>query len=76
MKRGRSLAANTLATAARIERIGAEPVDRLGGKGDDLAPRQRFGGAAMDSFVAATIGMVSGQGLVQLAYLFHFACYH
>ena len=41
LKRGRSLAANTLATARRVERIGAEPVDRLGRKGDDLGPRDR-----------------------------------
>ena len=35
-----------LGDGARIERIGPEPVDRLGGKSDDLAASQRLRGLA------------------------------
>ena len=31
-----------LGHGARIERIGAEPIDRLGGKGDDIAAGERL----------------------------------
>ena len=40
-----------------------------------ISPRAKASAARlMDSFVAARIGMVNEQGLVQFAYLFHFAC--
>ncbi len=40
---GPLLGGEHLGDGARIERIGADPVDRLGGKGHDLAAGKRLG---------------------------------
>ena len=45
------LGGKDLGDSGGVERIGAEPVHRLGGKGDDLAPRQGFRGAADGLFI-------------------------
>ena len=37
------LGGEDLGDGGRVERIGAEPIDRLGGEGDDVAPSERFG---------------------------------
>jgi hypothetical protein len=68
------LAAKTLATAEASSALAPRPYTVSVGKAT-ISPRARASAVRlMDSLLAATIGMVNEQGLVQFAYLFHFAC--
>ena len=46
-----------LGDGARIERIGAEPIDGLGRKGDDIAAGERLRGLPDGLWVAGTTGI-------------------
>ncbi len=63
-----------LGHGGRIECIGAEAIDRLGGKRDDLAPRQGLRGAGNRLVSGGNDRHGVNQSLVQRTLWCHFAC--